>query len=266
MQALGTGKYKSYWKKTTAAETLMTYIDMNQDGLQDDVAKLIAGESIVVDTDSFRNDVESFTCKDDILTLLIHLGYLTYEEVPDSYGADENDGEMTGLARIPNEEVREEFENILRSAKHGTLIELVERSDRLLADTLAGNAEAVAAAIQDVHDSEYAPAFYNDEQSLRYVVKLAYLSCVDQYAKVEEIPSEHGIADIVFLPKRRSPLPGMVVELKWNQSTDGAISQTKKNGYQKIFENYGGDVVLVGINYDKKTKKHTCEIERYGGS
>jgi hypothetical protein len=266
MQALGTGRYKSYWKKTTAAETLMTYIGMDQDGLQDDVARLIAGESIVVDNDSFRNDVESFTCKDDILTLLIHLGYLTYEEVSDSYGADENDGEMTGLARIPNEEVREEFENILRSAKHGTLIELVERSDRLLADTLAGNAEAVAAAIQDVHDSEYAPAFYNDEQSLRYVVKLAYLSCVDQYAKVEEIPSEHGIADIVFLPKRRSPLPGMVVELKWNQSTDGAISQTKKNGYQKIFENYGGDVVLVGINYDKKTKKHTCEIERYGGS
>jgi hypothetical protein len=210
--------------------------------------------------------VESFTCKDDILTLLIHLGYLTYEEVSDSYGADENDGEMTGLARIPNEEVREEFENILRSAKHGTLIELVERSDRLLADTLAGNAEAVAAAIQDVHDSEYAPAFYNDEQSLRYVVKLAYLSCVDQYAKVEEIPSEHGIADIVFLPKRRSPLPGMVVELKWNQSAGGAISQIKENGYQKIFENYGGDVVLVGINYDKKTKKHTCEIERYGGS
>jgi hypothetical protein len=83
---------------------------------------------------------------------------------------------------------------------------------------------------------------------------------------VEEIPSGHGIADVVFLPKRRSSLPGMVIELKWNKSAGGPISQIKENGYQKIFENYGGDVVLVGINYDKKTKKHTCEIERYGGS
>ena len=259
MQALETGKYKSYWKKTSAAETLMTYIDMNQEGLQDDVVRLIAGESIVVDTDSFQNDVESFTCKDDVVTLLIHLGYLTYEEVSDSY--DENDEKLTGLARIPNEEVRMEFEKILRRTRHKKLIGLVNKSDQLLKDTLAGNEEAVAKAIQEVHDSEYAPLYYNDEQSLRYVVKMAYLSCVDQYTKVEELPSGHGIADVVFLPGRRSPLPGMVIELKWNKSAEGAIQQIKDNGYQKILENYGGDVILVGITYDTKTKKHTCKIE-----
>ena len=108
MQALGTGKYKSYWRKTSAAETLMTYIDMDQDGLQNDIAGLITGESIVVDTDSFRNDVTAFTRKDDVLALLIHLGYLTYEEVSDSY--DEKDSSYTGLAKIPNEEVRSGFE------------------------------------------------------------------------------------------------------------------------------------------------------------
>ena len=128
MQALDTGSYKSYWKKTSAAETLLTYIDMDQDGLQEDVARLIAGESIVVDTESFQNDVETFTCKDDVLTLLIHLGYLTYEEVNDSY--DDEEAEMlTGLAWIPNEEVRSEFEKILRKAKHKTLIELVKKSE-----------------------------------------------------------------------------------------------------------------------------------------
>ena len=63
----------------------MTYIDMDQDGLQDDIARLIAGERIIVDTGNFQNDVETFTGKDDVLTLLIHLGYLTYEEVADSY-------------------------------------------------------------------------------------------------------------------------------------------------------------------------------------
>jgi len=259
MHAAGTGKFRSYWKKTSAAETLMTYIDMDQDDLQDTIARLIAGERVVVDTDSFQNDVESFSCKDDVLTLLTHLGYLTYEEEVDSY----DDDTVVGLVRIPNEEVRSEFDKILRKAKHKSLIELVKRSDQLLKDTLEGKREAVAKAIADVHDSEYAPTYYSNEQSLRYVVKMAYISCVDQYAKLEELPSGHGIADVVFLPKRRSTLPAMIVELKWNREAEGAIRQIKERNYPKILANYGGRILLVGINYDEDTKKHACLIEEY---
>lgn len=93
-------------------------------------------------------------------------------------------------------------------------------------------------------------------------MKMAYISCVDQYAKVEELPSGHGLADVVFLPKRRSILPAMIVELKWNASAEGAISQIKERNYPKLLENYGGDIVLVGVNYDKKTKSHKCRIEK----
>ena len=259
MHAAGSGKFKSYWKKTSAAETLMIYIDMDQDDLQDTIARLIAGESVVVDTDSFQNDVETFTCKDDVLTLLTHLGYLTYEEEPDSY----DDDTVVGLVKIPNEEVRSEFDKILRKAKHKSLIELVRKSDKLLQDTLDGKSDAVAKAIADVHDSEYAPTYYSNEQSLRYVVKMAYISCVDQYAKVEELPSGHGIADVVFLPKRRSTLPAMIVELKWNKDAEGAIKQIKDRDYPKVLTNYGGKIVLVGINYDEDTKTHSCKIEEY---
>ena len=259
MHAVGSGKYKSYWKKTSAAETLMTYIDMDQDNLQDTIARLIAGESVVVDTDSFQNDVETFTCKDDVLTLLTHLGYLTYEEEPDSY----DDDTVVGLVKIPNEEVKSEFDKILRKSNHKSLIELVRKSDQLLKDTLDGKRDAVAKAIADVHDSEYAPTYYSNEQSLRYVVKMAYISCVDQYAKVEELPSGHGIADVVFLPKRRSTLPAMIVELKWNKDAQGATDQIKDRNYPKILTNYGGKIVLVGVNYDESTKQHSCEIEEY---
>ena len=260
MQAVDTGVYTSYWKKTSAAEALMTYIDMDQDGLQEDIARLIAGESIIVDTDSFQNDVETFSCKDDVLTLLIHLGYLTYEEVPDSY--DDSDGIMAGFVRIPNEEVRTEFDKLLRRAKHKSLIELVKKSDKLLKDTLEGSEEAVAKAIAEVHDSQYATTFYNNEQSLRYVVKMAYISCVDQYAKIEELPTGHGIADVAFIPKRNSNLPAMIVELKWNKSGEEAISQIENRNYQAVFKGYGGDVVLVGVSYDVETKEHCCRIER----
>ena len=259
MHAASSGKFKSYWRKTSAAETLMTYIDMDQDDLQDTIARLIAGESVIVDTDSFQNDVETFTCKDDVLTLLTHLGYLTYEEEPDSY----DDDSVVGLVKIPNEEVRSEFDKILRKAKHKSLIELVRKSDQLLKDTLEGKSDAVAKAIADVHDSEYAPTYYSNEQSLRYVVKMAYISCVDQYAKVEELPSGHGIADVVFLPKRRSTLPAMIVELKWNKDAEGAIKQIKERNSPKVLTNYGGRIVLVGVNYAEDIKTHTCEIEEY---
>ncbi|MBR1622302.1 MAG: PD-(D/E)XK nuclease domain-containing protein, partial [Pseudobutyrivibrio sp.] len=260
MQALETGQYKSYWRKTSAAEALMTYIDMNQDGLQDTIARLIAGEQIEVDTESFQNDVETFSSKDDVLTLLIHLGYLTYEEIQDSY--DVNSDVLTGLVKIPNDEVRFEFEKILRKAAHKDLIALVARSDKLLEDTLSGDSDAVAKAIEEVHETEYAPTFYNNEQSLRYIVKMAYISCVDQYAKIEELPSGHGIADLVYLPKRRSKLPAMLIELKWNHQASGAIEQIKNKNYPRVLENYGGEIVLVGVSYREKDKQHTCAIER----
>ena len=258
MCALKSGIYTSYWRNTSVAETLMTYIDLDEEGLQQDIAKLIAGEKIVVDPFFFQNDVVNFTGKDDVLTLMIHLGYLTYEEVPDSYGDDDT---MTGFAWIPNEEVRTEFEKILRKAKHKDLVELVKKSDQLLKDTIAGNEAAVSAAFDQIRDTSYAPTFYNNEQSLRYAIKMAYLSCVDQYARVEELPTGHGIADVVFIPKRSSSLPAMIVELKWDKPAEGAIAQIKARNYPAFLKGYGGDIILTGITYDSQSKKHNCEIE-----
>ena len=251
MCVMESGVFRSYWKKTSAAESLRTYIDMDEEGLQDDVARLISGESIEVRTDGFENDVQTFRDKDDVLTLLIHLGYLTWQEEEES-----------GFARIPNEEIRMEFNGMLRKGKHPELIRLVRMSDQLLEKTLAGEEEAVAQAIAAVHDSGYAPQYYNNEQALRSTIRLAYLSCVDRYVKIEELPSGHGVADIVFLPGKRSLLPAMILELKWNRTEDAAIAQIRKNNYPAVLRNFGGEIVLAGINYDAKTKKHTCRIEK----
>ena len=71
------------------------------------------------------------------------------------------------------------------------------------------------------------------------------------------------IAGESVIPKRRSTLPAMIVELKWNKETQGAIALIKDRNYPKILTNYGGKIVLVGVNYDEDTKKHACEIEEY---
>lgn len=148
-------KFGSYWQKTSAAESLMIYINMDFEGLQETISRLISGEEIEVNTDFFENDFETFKSRDDVLTLLIHLGYLAWHE-------------EDGTVRIPNEEVRIEFRKILKSGNmNPKWMELLGHSEKLLKDTIAGNGEAVAKSIEALRDTQYAPTFYNNEQALR---------------------------------------------------------------------------------------------------
>lgn len=249
MQAMRRKTFRSYWRKTSAAESLKTYVGMDIDGLQDKILRLIAGEPVEVYTDDFENDFETFNSSDDVLTLMIHLGYLVYND-------------ETSQVRIPNEELRIEFNRLLKKPANKQLSELVRDSEKLLQDTLNGNETEVVNAIVHVRNTNYAPMFYNNEQALRYVIKFAYIVCVDYYLKVEELPTGHGIADVVFLPKRDTSLPAMIVELKWNQTAEGAIKQIKEKDYPSLISEYTGDMMLVGINYNESTKEHSCKIEK----
>lgn len=250
MCAVRSQEFQSYWRKTSAAESLMTYINMDFEGMQEVISRLISGEEVEVDTDGFENDFETFRNRDDVLTLLIHLGYLTWDR-------------KEKTARIPNEEIRAEFRKILKGENvNRRWLELIGRSQKLLESTFAGDSSAVVKAIEAIRTTQYAPTFYNDEQALRYVIKFAYIVAIDQYLKVEELPSGKGIADVVYLPKQKSMLPAVIVELKWDKSSEGAIGQIKEKDYPAVLRDYGGEIVMVGINYDSKTKIHTCEIER----
>ncbi len=250
MRAVRDSKCRSYWQKTSAAESLFTYINMDFAGLRETIARLIAGEAVEVDPDGFENDFETFHSKDDVLTLLIHLGYLTYHE-------DDR------TARIPNEEIRSEFNKILKgTGVNDQWIKLIRKSEQLLKDTLAGNSDAVATAISEIRRTEYAPTFYHHEQALRYLIKFAYIAAIGQYLKIEELPSGHGLADLAYIPKPGSTLPGMIIELKWDQSAEGALQQIKDRKYSSVLRQLGDDVLLVGINYDTGSKAHTCRIER----
>ena len=249
MQAVEKGRLESYWRKTSAAESLFMYINMDFKGLQEDVARLISGESLPVDINNFNNDVETFNSKDDVLTLLIHLGYLSYDDTDKT-------------VMIPNKEVRTEFESLIKNESKSKLTDLVKKSDALYSDTIKLDGDSVAKKIDDIRCSEYAPTFYNNEQALRYVIKFAYISCVDTYQRVEELPTGKGVADVVYIPNRTSNLPALVVELKWNKSDKAALNQIKEKEYPSALKDYVGEIVLVGINYDENKKAHTCAIEK----
>ena len=250
MKALKSGKCQSYWRKTSAAESLKNYINMDFEGLQETVARLIAGDRIHVNTETFENDFESFSSADDVLTLLIHLGYLTWHETQKT-------------VQIPNEEVRIEFTQFLAQKNVNTgWMTLIRRSRQLLEDTVALREANVAATLDEIRGEQYAPQFYNSEQALRAIIKYAFIAAVGQYVKIEEMPGGKGLADVVFLPAPFSRLPAMVIELKWNQTAGGAIAQIKKKEYAAGLKAYAGNLLLVGINYDEKSGKHTCVIEK----
>ena len=251
MKAIYYDDFDSYWTETSAAEGLMEYISKDYNGLTKTIAELIGGIDAKVNTNGFANDLVTFKGKDDVLTLMIHLGYLAYNS-------------ETKTVHIPNEEIKLEFQKSIREVSHSATLKRVEESDRLFLDTLEGNEEAVAAQIEKVHMEETAPLHYNKEDSLRSVIKLAYYTYRDHYLQWEELPSGEGYADIVYLPKHDSDWPALVIELKWNESAEGAIAQILKKKYPESLKDFGSDIIFVGISYDKEAnsgeRKHTCKI------
>lgn len=242
----------SYWSNAAAYDTIANYIRMNFDGLKDDVIRLLAGESCSVDTVSFQNDLNVVRSKDDVLTLLIHLGYLSYDR-------------DSRTCRIPNREVANEFKNaVVLETGWDVIAKAIRQSEQLLKDTIAGKEEAVAEAIDAIHADNTSVLKYNDENSLACVLTIAYYSAKKDYMMIREMPTGKGFADIVLLPRPASSKPAIVLELKYDLSADSAIAQIHERRYAGALHEYVGDVILVGINYDRATKLHWCKIERIG--
>ena len=246
--AMMNGIFDSYWTQTETYEALKMYIVRNENGLRDKIVRMIAGEHISINTKTFQNDMCTFETADDILTLLVHLGYLTYDF-------------DTKTAWIPNKEVRQEFLNSIQGQEFQTVNNAIHRSDKLLQLTLAQNAEKVAEMLQEVHCDNCSVIQYNDENSLACVLSLAYYSAQDSYVVYRELQGGEGFADLVFVPRTGNHNPVMIVELKWNQTTGIALEQIKDRKYIRCLKDYHGKVLFVGVNYDKKSKKHTCQFE-----
>ena len=241
--------YDNYWTSTETYEALKIYIEMNFDGLKDKVTQLIAGEKIEINSGKFQNDMTTLRSADDIFTLLIHLGYLTY----DFY---------TKQVWIPNSEVAQEFVNSIEDGGWEEVVKAIKSSDELLKATMNCDEEKVAELIDRAHSDNTSILKYNDENSLSCVISLAYYSARKTYTIERELPAGKGYADLVFRPRKNNSNPAMIVELKYDTSAEGALEQIKKKQYTDCLKDYSGEILLVGINYDKENKSHNCRIEK----
>ncbi|MGN0482932.1 MAG: AAA family ATPase [Lachnospiraceae bacterium] len=253
VSALTWNKIKSYWSKTGTFEAIVPLINMDFDGLKEAIIEMLSGCEVEVDVSSFQNDIVSFQNKDDVLTYLIHLGYLGYDQ-------------EYQRAFIPNEEIRQELTAATRRKNWSEMLAFWQKSEQLLDATLDLDADLVADEMEKIH-TKYASAIqYNSENSLSSVITIGYLSTMQYYFKpIRELPTGRGFADFVYIPKPEynTDYPALLVELKWNQSAKTALQQIKEKNYPESILDYTGEILLVGINYEKKSKKHQCVIEKY---
>ena len=250
-EALMSGDFSSYWSKTETFESLKNYINSNFHSLKEKVLMLLANEEIEIETGSFTNDMKNFNNADDILTLLVHLGYLTFDI-------------KKSLVKIPNEEVRQEFVRSIRSLEWKNVLNLLNDSKNLLQAIWEKNEQAVAKGLEKAHEENTSILAYNNESSLSAVLSLALYYARDYYHIIREFPMGKGFSDMIFYPRiDHLDKPVIVVELKWDKTAESAIEQIKERNYVSEILTDTNEVILVGINYDKKTKEHQCKIEMW---
>ncbi|MGN0406301.1 MAG: AAA family ATPase [Bariatricus sp.] len=249
IQAVTNEEFADYWTETETYESLKFYIGLNEDGLKDAIILMLGGERYRINTRTFQNDMANIKTKDDALTLLVHLGYLAYD-------SDKKE------VYIPNQEVADEFRNAVEFSDWGEISKALASSETLLEATLKGDAETVASQIDKIHSANVSVLSYNNENALSCIITIAYYVAQKDYVLIREMPTGKGLADIVFLPRKQTCKPAMLIELKWDQTAQGAMSQIKEKKYPEAVQNYTGDILLVGINYNTKDKKHECVIER----
>ncbi|MDE6053599.1 MAG: ATP-binding protein, partial [Lachnospiraceae bacterium] len=238
---------QSYWTRTGKMDEVLFFLKYNIDEVRDDVIEMVNDTSVRIDIKKeYSAGQEHPANKKDIYSAMIIYGLLSYCE---------------GELRIPNKELMIEFENALEDDDFGYVAELVRNSSEVLDATLKQRSDIVSSYLHNIHNSELPILKYNDENSLSCVVTLAYLSARNKYRIEREEKSGKGFADFLFYPRRKN-LPGIIIELKANDTPAAAIAQIKEKEYsEKLKKENVTTILLVGISYDTSKKEHQCIIE-----
>ena len=248
IEAIDLRQIDSYWVRTSSYENLKSSIELNLGGLRETVLGLVAGREARIDGMQFDNDLNHLDNTNAVLTSLVHLGYLSYDPV-------------SRTVRIPNREIRGEFLRTLSDSSHRETARMIRDADSILEAVWAMDADEVARLLGLAHDVTGDSKTYNSEARLSLAVRLAFYTARDHYITISELPGGKGYADLVFIPKRGSAKPLLVVELKWDKPVHAAIDQILARNYPQAVADFGGRILLVGITYRVRGRHHICRIE-----
>lgn len=250
VQAMLRGSYADYWSQTSTFAVVTDVIKYSKFDLTDIILRLVKGESVKVDVSTYTNTFTEFSNTDDVLTFCILLGYLCYDA-------------KRKRCTIPNAEVRKQWMHVAASLEGTSAVgQLLKESEDLLQATIEGDTAEVAAGLGRAHSVVATSKGYNNENAFQAAISYAYYYAQNAYTLFKELPTGKGFADVAFLPKYPSlGYPAFVMELKVDQAADTAMKQIEERKYGADMLHYRGNMKLVAVNYDAKTKTHTCEIK-----
>lgn len=256
--AVSDKKCKSYWSGTSSNKEVVRLINMNFDGIKNDILNLIAGAKIMFDYETFQNDMVSIENKDQLFSLLVCLGYLGCEE--------KGDGSTCRLAYVPNREIRSALSSIVRKQSWYTSSSIIERSETLFGAIASMDSERTAKIVQEIHNSPNVSLLrYNSEEALVFCVIAGLMWRTEyDYESYRELQSGKGAIDLVYVPRWSDDLPIMLIEFKRDASAEEALEQIKAKDYPSRYceSECTNDILMIGLSYNSKTKEHQCVIEK----
>lgn len=251
--ALADNQLRNYWTSSGTYDSIFHYIKHNLSDVQDDLTLLFAGGAIPADVQEYAAVSMQLSTKDEIYSAMVVYGLLTYEQ---------------GAVSIPNKELMDSYASMMKKERSlGYIYNLANASKKMLAVTLAGDTETMVDILTCAHDTESPIFSYNSEIELAAVVNLVYLAARDSYRIEREDKAGKGYADFIFYPEQKDA-DALILELKVNSTPAAALQQIKDKNYVLRFKGklaespkYTGRILGVGISYNKKTKKHACQVE-----
>ena len=270
VSAISDGVCQSYWSGTSSNEEVVRLINMDFDGIKEDVLNLIEGDEVSFNCGKFQNDMVSIKDKNDVFCLLVCLGYLGCIN-PDEENTDTDEiqpqkvtnSKNRRIAYVPNAEIKSALMDIVKEQDWYERMDTIKRSERLLKAIKELDGDTVAELIQEIHNSSAVSIYdYNSESALTFCVITGLLwATLDDYSYHREDQAGKGRIDLVYEPViRKQPL--ILIEFKYGESAEIAIQQIKTQEYFKRYTQQYRNIIIVGINYNPKTKDHQCLIEK----
>lgn len=251
--ALSNNNLGNYWTSSGPYDEIYYYISNNVADVRDDLALMIAGESVPVRIYEYAATSQNLKTKEEIFSAMVVYGFLKYEK---------------GRVSVPNRELMEKFSDMLRKEPSlGYVYRLANISSKMLQATLAGDTDTMSEIITYAHNTEVPILSYNNETELSAVINLIYLAARDEYRVEREDKAGRGFVDFIFYPIRYDQ-DCIILELKVDHTPEDAIRQICEKEYALRFRGktaeqirYTGRILAVGISYNKETKEHKCKVE-----
>ncbi len=251
--ALTNNNLGNYWTSSGPYEEIYYYVEKNIDDVREEIALLVSGIAVPVKIREYAAASMELTTREEIFSAMVVYGFLSSEN---------------GYVSIPNKELMDKFTEMLaKEPSFGYIFRLAKESDKMLRATLNGNTAEMVRILEYAHNTEAPLLAYSNESELTALVNLVYLSARDLYRIEREDKAGIGYVDFIFYP-RNQKADSIILELKVDHSPEEAIAQIRERKYALRFKGklgeksaYQGRILLVGISFDKKTKKHSCKVE-----